>query len=154
MNALPDRPPLKEIGKRTAEAGAGLVAAAHAVALKNFNVDQAAYRGRVKDSHRFGMTTAGMKEEQMAPSTSEDEDENMGDIIVTGDVYGNRAIEALQGQPPSTGPRSLGILSKLIVAASLLAGGAGAGVLVNEFLSSDPPAAVDTDTATDVMFPD
>lgn len=52
------------------------------------------------------------------------------------------------------GRKPTGLLAKLILALSLLAGGAGAGVLVNEFLSSDSPPAVDTDTATDVMFPD
>jgi hypothetical protein len=53
-------------------------------------------------------------------------------------------------------PKGLGIVGKLLVAASLLAGGAGAGVLVNELLSPDPPAAVDTDTdtTTDVTFPE
>ena len=49
--------------------------------------------------------------------------------------------------------RPLGSLGKLIVAASLLAGGAGAGVVVNQLLPSAPPAAVDTDTVTDVTFP-
>jgi hypothetical protein len=52
------------------------------------------------------------------------------------------------------GPRPIGLLGKLIVAASLLAGGAGAGVLISELLSADLPPAVDTDTATDVAFPD
>lgn len=54
------------------------------------------------------------------------------------------------------GSKGLGPLGKLIVAASLLAGSAGVGVLINELLSTDPPAAVDTDTdtATDVTFPE
>jgi hypothetical protein len=54
-------------------------------------------------------------------------------------------------------PKSLGSLGKLVVAASLLAGGGGVGALVSQLLPSNPPlpppAVVDTDTITDVAFP-
>ena len=76
------------------------------------------------------------------PVPSVPEDEEMGVSI------GNETHNHYQRGRP------LGTLGKLIVAASLLAGGAGACVLANQFLSGDPPAAVDTDTATDVTFPE
>ncbi len=77
------------------------------------------------------------------PVPSVPEDENMGVSV------GNETHNHYGGGET----KSLGSLGKLIVAASLLAGGAGAGVVVNQLLPSAPPAAVDTDTVTDVTFP-
>lgn len=69
---------------------------------------------------------------------------------------GNEVHHHYQRQPKSLElpVKSVGLPAKLIVAASLLAAGAGAGLLADQLLSSDPPAVVDTDTATDVAFPD
>lgn len=50
--------------------------------------------------------------------------------------------------------KTLGTLGKLLLALSLLAGGAGVGAVLTELLAPDPPPAVDTDTATDVTFPE
>jgi len=73
------------------------------------------------------------------------EEEDMGVSI------GNETHNHYQGGQP---PRPLSLAAKLVVAASLVAGGAGAGVLVNQFLSGAPPASIDTNTATDVTFPE
>lgn len=147
-----NRPPLEEIAKRVSEGATGLATAAHAVAVRNYAVSQGDYRHRINDSHRAGMKAIGLNRDELSASDAEDE---MGDIIVTGDVYGDRAIAGLQRQsPPDREAPSSRTLPSLIVAASLLVGGAGLGVLVADWLLPDPPAAVDTDTATDVTFPE
>lgn len=158
INESLNRPPKEEIAKRVSEAATGLATAAHAVAVENYAATQQAYNRRVEDDHRFGMSIAGMKPEDMVPSAPEGK--KMGDIIVTGDVYGDTAVKALHresaspARPPPAKPPGSTVLGKLVVAGSLLAGGAAAGVVANQLLSVDAPAAVDTDTATDVTFPD
>lgn len=81
------------------------------------------------------------------PVPSVPEDEDMG-VSIGNETHNHYAAT----------PKSLGSLGKLIVAASLLAGGAGAGLLATQLLPSDPPpvppATVDTDTVTDVTFPE
>lgn len=52
------------------------------------------------------------------------------------------------------GTKSLGLVGKLVLATSLVLGGIGVGVLVNELLSADVPPAVDTDTRMDITFPE
>ena len=81
------------------------------------------------------------------PSVPEGED--MG-VSIGNEVHHHYASE----QPARTPAKLPGVLGKLAVAASILAGGAGAGVLATQLWPTDPPAVVDTDTVTDVTFPE
>jgi hypothetical protein len=81
------------------------------------------------------------------PTPSVPEGEDMGVSI------GNE-IHHHYGSKPQATVKPPSVLGKLLVAASLLAGGAGAGVLASQLLPGDVPAAVDTDTISDVTFPE
>jgi len=158
-NNIFDRDPMTEIGKRTAEAGAGIAAAARAAALENFRANQTAHRKRVADSHAAGMQAMGFEVDQM-------EEDAMGDIIVTGDIYSDTAINALKGQmlpqlqnqepqeQPKTESQSKGLLKSLAntaLGAALLASGAGLGSGIPWLLGAfDKPELTDTDTLSNV----
>lgn len=160
---------MEEISKRTAEAGGGLAAAAKAAALQNFVANQNAHRKRVWDGHALGMKALGFD------ATKLDEGEDVGDIIVTGDIYSDRAVQALTRTPPvetnqtgntpstnqtgntQTTPsenqtKEPGILSKYgpVVLASLLGAGLGAGVplSVEKFTQPKQPASSFEDTSS------
>lgn len=163
-----DRPPLEEIAKRTGEAGAGLIAAVHAGAVREHVNAQGAYARRVADDHAAGMVTAGMAE---AGDFSPPEDESMGNITVTGDLYGDTAVNALRDQivnapgtqspmpppesPPPTETRGMSPLAKALVTLGAAALIPGIGVpLLAAFGAFDKPPAqtefTDTDTDTDI----
>lgn len=170
-----DRGPLEEMAKRAGEAGAGLVAAAHAVALKNSVAQQEAYNRRVADSHRAGLATMQSGDELIPREDSA----VGGDIIVTGDLYGNEAVEALKGRhaapapappppapPPPIEPPKSGLSKAAKVAtalgAALLVGTGATGVGVplaawlGAFDKATPPAVEseweDTDTLPGVVI--
>ncbi len=166
MSSLPDRPPMAEMAKRAAEAGAGFAAAGKAVALQDYVERTKQARQRVRDSHIIRNKLIGGEPDETEP-------EAMGNIIVTGDVYGDRACETLRqaangsdgavaaeesvpGDQPRTPPEQ--VKSKLAAAlapclpyvlAAALGGGGVSAVLVPWILSKapKPPAATaDTDT--------
>lgn len=160
-----DRTFADEVAKRAAEAGGGLAAAVKALAVQNHAADQAAYRQRVFDSHKVGMNTLG------ADATPV---EDMGNITVTGDVYGNEAVQmlaqSLGGQsslpatptptasptPTSAGPATEPVqqaaaspLAAAVLGAALLAAGGGLGAGIPWLLGAfNQVEAVDTDTDT------
>lgn len=106
-------------------------------------------RQRVRDSHKAQMATLGQKE----PAEADD----MGGIEISGDKTINHYHQG-EAKPASPVAANGSLASKLLVGAALAAGGAGAGYVVNDLLSSPPVAstpAVDTDTdsLTDVVFP-
>lgn len=97
----PQRTPLEEIAKRTAEAGAGLRAAAGAVGLEAHRRQLKSHDARVDDSYQVmrevfrraaGLQTGGSASDD--PGTAKDDD-TMGDIIVTGDLtfHGSQALD-------------------------------------------------------------
>jgi hypothetical protein len=102
---LVDRPPLEEIAKRAAEAGAGLAAGAKAVGLANHREMLRDHAKRVRDDHEWAKQLRGQE-----PTVAGGDD--MGDIIVTGDIYGDQAVKALgrvngaPTQPPTQPPAS------------------------------------------------
>ena len=126
MPRLADRPPMEEIAKRTAEAGAGLAAAAKAVALQDHQRMLRDHADRVKDGHRWMAKVSGA-------DVTDREGDDMGDIIVTGDIYGDQAVKALGrvngarqvSQPPPPAETKPSLASKAMP--WLLAGAAGLG---------------------------
>lgn len=136
--------PMQQVAERVADVAPGLVAAAHTVALQNLRLDSAAYRKRIADSHRWEAEALG--------KTALEPGGDMGNLIVTGDVYGSNAAEivrALQGvqepslpaenqpstpateaiPPPATSGWTQKFGKAALVAAGLAAsGGLGAGV--------------------------
>ena len=121
-----DRTPREEIAKRTAEAGAGMVAAAKGIALDQMWQSQEAYQNRVNDSHALGQKLLG--EEPMKRKA-----EGNRSLVITGDINASNAgevpgiIAGLTGQPVQPKPKSL--LRKLAVPTLLTLGALGAGGL-------------------------
>lgn len=139
-----DRPPIAEMAKRAAEAGGGLAAASKAVAIENYRASSTAHRQRVADSHAAGMKTLGFDVGNQL------EADDMGDLIVTGDVYGDEAVRMInRGQSPPIAAGST--LSKWVMIAALLAGGGGVGAAATALLNRPEPSAVDdTDTQYEI----
>jgi hypothetical protein len=145
---------MKEIAKRAAEAGAGLAAAAQAAATQNFVANQTAHRRRVEDSHRHGMKLLGMQDDDFAKS----EDETVGDVIVTGDVYGDEAVKmfnragsqeaAPTPEAPAAAPGLLAKVAPLILAGAIGATGMGGIALLVASLGEKAAEEllIDTDT--------
>lgn len=145
--------PLEEASERAAETIPGLKAAAAAVGLEDHRRMLRDSARRVADSHRAQMSALGMSPEV--------EDDEMGNIVITGDINGANAkeiIDALSGQradtsatqPPQTNPQEKGGIGKTLAVAGLagLMAGAGAGVPLAWYLMNQQPAAQDTDTNT------
>lgn len=97
---ITDRTFAQEVSKRSGEAGAGLAAASKAIAVRNFMLDQDLHRATVRNAEKLGMSTLGM---EMADIETSGDD--MAGIIVTGDLYGDAAIAALQ-QTPAAHPQA------------------------------------------------
>lgn len=166
----PDRSPMEEIGKRFAEAGGGLKAAAFAVGLENHRALLTDHRKRVQDGHKAMADAIGAKTTVDEPQDGED----MGGILVTGDNHNHVThhypappvdVDALKRQidelrkdlqqpkppPPNVIPASTPPVvetpwSKWALAAALAGTGVG-GYFVNSFLNK-PPAPVPTNTST------
>jgi hypothetical protein len=139
------RHPLDQIAERAAEA-APTVLLPKLAALNNLKALWSDHRRRVNDSHALQMKALG----QTPTPAPQDE---MGDTIVTGDI---RIMQQPQQPAASNGLSTLG---KIGVGAALLTGGAGAGIVANEVLKDQPPAAVapvepgvDIDTDTDTWL--
>ncbi len=129
--------PMQEMAERTAETAPGLAAAAHMEAVQNFRHLNADHRRRLADSHRWQGASLG----QTVSDPSEKKEDDVGNLIVTGDVYGSDAAEIIRSlqsvAEPSQGPsepaKQTGWVSNLgkaaLVAAGLsTAGGLGAAV--------------------------
>jgi len=109
-----------------------------------------AARQRVRDGHKAGLRALGMED-----AKSEQEPDTGGNVIVTGDIYGDRAVQALQeptqpGDPTPTTPTGITAKHAIIaaLAAALLGGSLGAGVpwMLGLFNQQQPTTFTDTDT--------
>jgi len=147
--------PHQEIAERVAEVAPGLAAAAHLSAVQDARQLQADHRRRLADSHRAQMQALGME------STESPGGDDVGNLVITGDVYGSDAAEivrALQGnkmdQPASVTPQQpvnsavpdkpgMSKWIQSLIAGGLLAVGSGIGWGVN-WLASKPAAPVNT----------
>lgn len=106
--------PAEKIAEQVAEKAPGLTVAAYTEAIDNFRRANDSYRKRLADSHRWHAKALGME-------ASDTEGDDVGNLVVTGDVYGSDAasiIAALQGsqqaspqggqqetlEPPATSP--------------------------------------------------
>jgi len=88
--------PVEEITERVGEVLPGLAAAAKAVGLDNHRKALEDHRRRVYDSHKWMMGASGGESANMAGT------EDMGDIIITGDIYGREVAERVFGKQDST----------------------------------------------------
>ena len=113
-----DRPPLQELANRAATAGGGLHAVAFAVGVEDHRRMLADHAARVRDGHRAAMQAAGFA----PPETSEDDE--MGDITVTGDIH----THVLPPQQ-SAGPSSALKTGLALAAAALGGAGTTAGLM-------------------------
>ena len=90
MTAAQDKTPLEEIGKRSAEAGAALAAAAHAVGLENHRAMLTDHRRRVNQDHALMqfpfLKQLGILPDNYAKNFEPMEDDDVGGILITGDI--------------------------------------------------------------------
>ena len=90
MTAAQDKTPLEEIGKRSAEAGAALAAAAHAVGLENHRAMLTDHRRRVNQDHALMqfpfLKQLGILPDNYAKNFEPVEDDDVGGILITGDI--------------------------------------------------------------------
>ncbi len=156
--------PTQEAAERVAEAAPGLAVAAHMEAVQHFRQSNADYRRRLRDSHRWNAESLGMTAEETP------EEDPVGNLIVTGDVYGSDAAEIIRSlqsgkteaenmpttpntsaappaAAPPTEPSSSNLKSNLakaaiVVASVLCGGGMGAGIPWLAGAFDRPPAAV------------
>jgi len=77
-----------EMGERVAETS-DLTAAAFAVSIQDMQRQLRDSSRRIRDSHKIGMRDAGM------PISNEGDGDEMGHIIITGDIVGNEGVRAL-----------------------------------------------------------
>ena len=129
-----DRPPVQEMANRAATAGAGLAAAAKAVALADHKrmLDEA--NRRTREGHVAMMLAAGFDPDSL--KTDED-DEMGGDVTVTGDIHitttppAPQSPSAQQTAPSDAEPRkpSKAAAAALPLAAAALGTGLGAAGL-------------------------
>lgn len=150
---MSNQTPQQEIAERVAEGAPGLGVAAYGQAIQDHRRMMADYRTRVADSHRWEAKSLGVEAGDAKPG-----DDDMGDLIVTGDVYGSDAAEIIrslkgmtqttqqpvlqpvtqQSQQPTTAAtdkRQQLIRAALIAAGLLGAGGLGAA---GHWLTSSP----------------
>jgi len=143
--------PSEKIAERVADLAPGLAAAAKAVAIQDHRASLRDFRQRVRDSHRMQAKALGMGD-----VVSDSSDDDMGDIIVTGDIHYSGASapqlpwakdQPQQTQstpePPAPQPEEPSLLSKLAKPAAIAAGAAAAGGIgaaaVNALWPDDPP---------------
>lgn len=135
---------MPEMANRAATAGAGLAAAAKAVALGDHKRLLDDYAQRVRDSHRAGMQALGV---ELPP---EPEGDDMGDVFVCGDIttttqQAPQETQAIQAGPAPTKEQKIW---PYVLAAALGSGGLGVGLsaLLNALTAKDSPAIVQPDT--------
>lgn len=115
--------PLQQIRERVAEVAPTRVLPFLA-ALENFRITQRDHRQRVRDSHAAMAKAAGM-ESVLKPQS----DDDMGDIIVTGDIS-TSASTSQRGELGQFGPA---------VTAAIGAATLGAGMWLQSWLSQPAP---------------
>lgn len=154
----PDRSPVQEIGKRTAETVPGLLAAAHAVGLEDHRRMLRESARRVRDGHLASMIAAGFKPEQLGASSSDADGEDMGGIVVTGDITYSGVMPPAMQQPQShPAPAVAGGLPGWVksgLVATGMVGSALGGALLPGLMGnqrpapqpSAPPSYTDTNT--------
>lgn len=154
-----DRPPVQEMANRAATAGAGLAAAAKAVALADHRrmLDEA--HRRTREGHVAMMRAAGF---DPASLKTDEDDEMGGDVTVTGDIHITTASPAQQEAPKSDEPKTGSKFASgaLPLAAAALGTALGAaGVAAVQMMKPNQPAPVVqpdtprfTDTDTDTQY--
>lgn len=140
--------PREETAERVAETVPGLTAAAYAEAVQDYRHMNATHRRREDDSYRQQCEALGV---EVSEPPKEDE---VGNLVVTGDVYGSDAAEIIRSlqdgaEPPPTAPveapafqngRKLARRMLLAAGAAVLGGGVtlGAAWLGGMFDKSAP----------------
>ncbi len=137
--------PAQELAERAAESIPSLQAAAAAVGLQDHQRMLRDHARRVRDSHRVGARAAGMDDIAAEPTG-----DDMGDIIISGDItntYLPPPLAAQTSQPTAapasnSAPAAPGLSNwtkAALVAASLASGGVGAAIpLLTNLLSNKP----------------
>jgi len=138
--------PVEEITERVGEVLPGLAAAAKAVGLRDHAQMLADHRYRERDGYEWMKgTTGGEPREAEGP-------EGMGDIIITGDIYGREVAERVFGKDsapsettetePTQQPAQANTsnwLKNAALAAALLAGGAAVPTAYMAWQSTQTP---------------
>lgn len=139
----PDRHPVDEMGKRFAEAGGGLYAAMRAIAVQDQQRMLAMHSKRLCQDHRAQQIAAGFRPPTDGIDCPPEEEDDMGDIKITGDQY--------HYSVPATGTRKSWPLAAAVIAGPLLgaAMAMGAMYLMNRD-TPEPTLFEDTDTVTSV----
>lgn len=153
--------PAEEAAERSAQVIPGLAAAAAAVGLEDHRRTLYRYQQRVEDSHRSMADAAGFAIDR------EVSDEDMGDIVITGDIQvgssnqvasvldaiRNRETSSMQPAPTAT-PSPTSGLSKTLATVALTSLGLGAGAALPiaawNLTRADTTIISGKDTATDV----
>jgi hypothetical protein len=96
MSATPSlvKSPLQEVAERAADAGSGLVAAAHGAAVINMIRSARDYANRVQDAHRMGQQLLATGSADMGDQQADDDTGNIS-LVITGDLYGDKAVQAM-----------------------------------------------------------
>lgn len=148
-----DRSPVEEIANRSATAGSGLAAAAQAVGLQAHQRMLAEAERRTREGHLAMMRAAGFE-----PSQLIEEQDDMGNISVSGDTHVQMVPDS---QPNPQQPASAGrSLLPYVLAAALGMGGVGLGVtlpVISSLLtrpSPTPTTGPDADTQYQLEFGD
>ena len=124
-----------EIAKRVGDYAPGLVTAAHVSAIDNLRRIQAGTRRQLRTDYAMQARALGGEAAEMP------DEEEMGNLIVTGDIYGSNSADIVRalgngtaGETPTpppapTPPPSNGVsrLAKAALIAAGLLGGAGIG---------------------------
>lgn len=152
VNEPTDRGPIEEIANRSATAGAGIAAAAHAVGLQDHKRLLDMQARNLERAWQMGMRALGLSSEDLAGIAETEADEMGGDVNVAGDTHIHLApVDQQQNnQRPATPPTPSGSSSLLPwVLTALLAGGGSTALLMNWLRPSTPtpPGFVDTDTS-------
>lgn len=128
-----------------ATAGAGLAAGAKGVGLADHKRLLDDHAKRVRDTHRLQMRSLGLE----LPET---EDEDMGDVIVTGDITITPPPESAASDPKPTRPASRLLPYALAATAALAGGGLGAGLMALANRPAAPVAPIVTGDDTDTQY--
>ena len=122
--------PTEEVSERLSQAGTGLAMAARAVGLEDHRRMLAGVNRRTEEGHRAMAQAAGM---EAALSPTDESGSAMGDIFVTGDIYGSDAKAPWRGdsgqaaaQPQPAAKLPGWMKTAGVILGSLAAGGVGA----------------------------